>query len=38
MGLQAVTVTGYAGVPLAPQDVIVRASVQVTWRLVAKQR
>lgn len=29
---------GYAGVPLAPQDVIVRASVQSTWRLVAKQR
>jgi uncharacterized protein len=38
MGLQAVTVTGYAGVPLAPQDVIVRASVQGTWRLVVKQR
>jgi uncharacterized protein YggE len=36
--VQAVTVTGYASVPLAPQDVIVRASVQATWRLVAKQQ
>lgn len=34
---QAVTVTGYANVPLAPQDVIVRASVEARWRLVAKQ-
>lgn len=31
----AVTVSGYASVPLAPQDVIVRASVEGTWRLVA---
>ena len=37
MSVQAVTVTGYAGVPLAPQDVIVRAFVQGTWWLVAKQ-
>ena len=36
--VQAVTVTGYASVPLAPQDVIVRAFVQATWRLVAKQQ
>ena len=36
--MQGVTVAGYAGVPIAPQDVIVRASVQGTWRLVAKQQ
>lgn len=36
--VQGVTVTGYASVPLAPQDVIVRAFVQATWRLVAKQQ
>ena len=37
--VQGVTVTGYgyAGVPIAPQDVLVRASVLGTWRLVAKQ-
>jgi|SRR5688572_618943 len=38
MSVQAVTVGGYAGIPIAPQDVIVRASVQGMWRLVAKQR
>lgn len=38
MALQSVTVTGHASVPLAPQDVIVRASVEGTWRLVARQR
>lgn len=38
MSVQGVTVGGYAGVPIAPQDVVVRASVQGVWRLVAKQR
>ena len=36
--LQAVTVSGYASVPIAPQDVIVSASVQCAWRLAASQR
>lgn len=40
MALSGVTVRGYgyAAVPLAPQDVIVRASVEGTWRLVGRQR
>lgn len=36
--VSAVTVRGYASVPIAPQDVTVYSSVHCTWRLVPKQQ
>jgi hypothetical protein len=37
--LEEITVTGYTGywtVPIAPRDVVARATVQATWRLVPR--
>jgi uncharacterized protein YggE len=38
INLSEVTVTGYGGVPITPSDIVIRASVQLTWRLVERAR
>ena len=34
--LEEIRVTGYGTVPIAPRDVVARAMVQATWRLVPR--